>query len=138
MKKLLFGLIAIVAISFAGNAQRIKITVSNHATLDAHGDCVGGGGGCMTIGTGPVKPTNPTISIEMASGIAKLVFNEAYLSDNVQLLGSGYIEYAQDFALPKDISTALGISGLYSVKAGKYAYTKDGSGEYVIALAQTK
>ena len=123
MKKLLFGLIATVAIAFSSNAQDIKASksidlgfgkVSSYA-----GPCENASGFCSTKSTVPFNTNTAYAGIsKTADGRVVIQMNEAYYRNISPALVNGTFVVDYEYSLPKDVLGPIGINTTYTVKPG--------------------
>lgn len=135
MKKILFGLIATVAISFAGNAQKkISIFADFNKVSSYAGNCVPAKGICADMPGTPIDPSQPTFFLSQVSGVVTASFNELYLNENKAALGKGVFVVSQTFSLSKDVTYALDLTSEYQVSQGNHPITKGSDGYYHFTL----
>lgn len=132
MKKLVFALVAMVAMSFSGHAQAIKgyiaLNFNGFGKVSSYaGPCVAATGFCSgSISIDPSDPSNPDMPfigvIRNAENKVSFGFNEAFRRQNAQFLTNNTIVIGKAFSLPREVSTKLGL-GEYEIQPGNYKVT---------------
>lgn len=139
MKKLLFGLIAIVALTFSANAQQFrslkdftKLDFGGFGLISSYaGPCVEGPGTCLgSIGAGDYQDNVPFIGVLRSDDGKQLIvgFNELFYKENAANLKNSTIVMS-DSPIPPSIREALALI-LKQIKAGNYKYQYTGGAYY--------
>lgn len=134
MKKLLFGLIATIALTLSMNAQQFrplpdfrKITFPGFNLISSYaGPCISGPGFCFGgFDGGGFDDTFPYIGV-LKTADSKLImgFNEAFLRANEGNIKNLTITVSVDFPVPGEIGQVIGLPG-YTIKKGAYKVVKN-------------
>lgn len=143
MKKLIFGLIAIVIMSVLSvNAQSnskelVSVDIGFGLISPTIGDCMKGPAFCST---GTNMPIDFSVSFaafsKSSSDTVKLLLSEKFYNDNRTNLGKG-LNVEESTTIQLDLAKRLGFDKEFVVATGTYKVTKK-DGKYEVILARKK
>lgn len=131
MKKILFGLIATVMLSFVGNAQKTSSDTQNQTSKiyieigRKSKDC-GGFGICKFTIDLEIEDILAIINAFKTSNDGlNINFTKEFYNKNERFLNTGFFILDEDFVIDKETSLKLGFKYPKTLKKGKYTIKLD-------------